>query len=79
VVLTVGYMFCNYVMCVIIRKLISWNYCEGQVLVWYNIVQITFQANLFSLLSWLNLLACQTSFHINGAAAWSRPLSETII
>ena len=46
-VLTVGYMCCNNIMCMIIRKRISWNYCESQVIVRYEIVQITFQVNYF--------------------------------
>ena len=36
-----------YIMCVIIRKRISCNYCESQVIVMYGIVQITFQVNHF--------------------------------
>jgi len=47
VVLTVGYMCCNYIMCMIISKWISWNYCESQVTVRYEIVLITFQVNSF--------------------------------
>jgi hypothetical protein len=66
VVLTVGYMCCNYIMCMIIRKRISWNYCESQVIVRYEIVQITFQVNYFLVV--VALLACQTSFHINCAS-----------
>jgi len=46
VVLTVGYMCCNYIMCMILRKIIC-NYCESQVIVRYEIVQITFQVNYF--------------------------------
>jgi len=55
---------------VIIRKRISWNYCESQVIVRYEIVQITFQVNYVLVvvaLLYLTLLACQTRFHINGA------------
>jgi hypothetical protein len=33
-------------MCVIIRKLISWNYCEVQVLERYDIVQIYISSKL---------------------------------
>jgi len=47
VVLTVGYMCCNNIMCMIICKWISWNYCESQVTVRYEIVLITFQVNYF--------------------------------
>ena len=31
----------------IVRKRTSWNYCESQVIVRYEIVQITFQVNYF--------------------------------
>ena len=39
-------MCCNYIMCMILRKIIC-NYCESQVIVRYEIVQITFQVNYF--------------------------------
>ena len=55
-------MFGNYIMCVIIRKLISWNYCEGQVLVRYDIVQIYISSKL------VFLVVALLYFHINGAA-----------
>jgi len=31
----------------VIRRRISWNYCESQVIVRYEIVQIIFQVNYF--------------------------------
>jgi len=40
-------MCCNYIMCMVIRKWISWIYCKSQVIVRYEILQITFQVNYF--------------------------------